>query len=65
MLLKHKQSRKKNQEDKILISSMMSQKQKEDTGEDPAELAQSKLDDEAKYIKLHADFESKFAPNPL
>jgi len=57
MLLKHKQSHKKNKEDKILINSMVSQKQKEDTGEDPGELVQAKLDDEAKYIKLHADFE--------
>jgi len=60
MLLKHKQSRKKNREDKILISSIISQKQEDgETTEEPEELSRMKYEDEAKYMKLYSYFESK------
>lgn len=59
LLIKHKQSRQKIAKDQILLTSLQQQKVVEDTGEDPEELARKKLQDEAKYTRLHNEFESK------
>lgn len=60
MLLKNKQFKKRNKEEKILISSIMSQKTDVDNiPQNPEELSKQKYDDEEKYTRLHAKFESE------